>query len=92
MVEYIYNSKDRHPDVFKIIKILEWPPLNNITTARAFIGVYIYFRIWIEYFALIAIPIYILFKKKNRVSIGIVINRCNNIAIIRLSLIRRVEI
>ncbi len=64
VVGYIYNSEGRHPDVSKITKILEWPPPNNITTARVFISVYIYFRIWIEYFALIAIPIYVLFKKE----------------------------
>ncbi len=64
MVGYMCDSEDRHPDVSKIIKILKWPPLNNITTARAFIGVCVYFRIWIEYFTLIAIPIYALFKKE----------------------------
>ena len=64
MIGYIYNFKNRHPDVSKIIKILKWPPLNNIIIIRAFISVYIYFRIWIEYFTLIAIPIYTLFKKE----------------------------
>ena len=58
------DSKDRHPDIFKIIKILKWSSSSNIITARIFIGVYIYFRIWIEYFTLIVIPIYVLFKKK----------------------------
>ncbi len=63
MVEYMYDSEDRHPDVFKVIKILKWPSLSDIITVRVFISVYMYFRIWIEYFILIAIPIYILFKK-----------------------------
>ncbi len=44
-------------------KILEWPSLSDIITARIFIDVCVYFRIWIEYFILIAIPIYVLFKK-----------------------------
>ncbi len=57
------DFKDRYPDVFKVVKILEWPPLSDITTTRVFVGVYIYFKIWIEYFILIAIPIYVLFKK-----------------------------
>jgi len=63
VVGYIYDSENRHPDVFKIAKILKWPSPSDIITARIFIGVYIYFKIWIEYFTLIAIPIYILFKK-----------------------------
>ena len=58
------DSEGRHPDVSKVIKILEWSPLSDITTARVFIGVYVYFRIWIEYFVLIVIPIYTLFKKE----------------------------
>ncbi len=45
VVGYIYNSEDRHPDVSKITKILEWSLLSDIATARAFIGVYIYFKI-----------------------------------------------
>ncbi len=64
MVGYIYNSEDRYPDVSKIVKILEWPPLSDIIIVRAFINVCVYFKIWIEYFALIAIPIYTLFKKE----------------------------
>ena len=63
VVGYVCDSEGRHPDVSKVIKILEWSPLSDITTARVFIGVYVYFRIWIEYFVLIAIPIYVLFKK-----------------------------
>ena len=63
VARYIYNSKGRHPNISKVIKILEWPSPSDIITARIFIGVYIYFKIWIEYFTLIAIPIYILFKK-----------------------------
>ncbi len=64
MIGYIYDSEGRYPDVFKMAKILEWFLLSDITTARVFIGVYVYFRIWIEYFVLIAILIYVLFKKE----------------------------
>ncbi len=64
VIEYMCDSEGRHPDVSKVAKILKWPPLNDIITARVFIGVCVYFRIWIEYFTLIAIPIYILFKKE----------------------------
>ena len=63
VVGYVCDSEGRHPDVSKVAKILEWLSLSDIITVRAFIGVYVYFRIWIKYFALIAIPIYVLFKK-----------------------------
>ena len=63
MVEYIYDFKGRYPDVFKVAKILKWFFLNNIIIVRVFIGVCVYFRIWIEYFVLIVISISILFKK-----------------------------
>ncbi len=45
VIEYIYDFEDRHPDISKIAKILEWPPLNNIITAKTFISVCVYFRI-----------------------------------------------
>jgi len=45
VVGYVCDSKNRHPDVFKVAKILEWSFLSDITTARVFISVYIYFRI-----------------------------------------------
>ncbi len=63
VVEYMCDFEGRHPDVSKVVKILKWSSLSDIITARAFISVCVYFRIWIEYFALIAIPIYVLFKK-----------------------------
>jgi hypothetical protein len=47
----------------KVIKILEWKPCSNIGEARVFIGVCVYYRIWIEGFSVIAEPIYCLFKK-----------------------------
>jgi len=45
VVEYIYDFEGRHPDISKVAKILKWPSLNNIIIARAFIGVYMYFKI-----------------------------------------------
>jgi len=52
VVGYICDSEGRYPDVFKVVKILEWLFLNDIITARVFISVCVYFRIWIEYFIL----------------------------------------
>ncbi len=45
VVGYICDSEDRHPDIFKVTKILEWPLSSDIIIVRVFIGVYIYFRI-----------------------------------------------
>src|SRR6266498_4509426 len=39
VVGYVCDFEGRHPDVFKVVKILEWPPLSDITTVRVFIGI-----------------------------------------------------
>jgi hypothetical protein len=62
VVGYVCDADGRHPDASKVIKILEWQEPGNITEARAFIGVCVYYRIWIPDFAQIAAPIYYLFK------------------------------
>jgi hypothetical protein len=64
IVGFICGAEGRSPDSAKIIKILEWAPCRNVGEARAFIGVCVYYRIWIKGFAVIAAPIYILFRKK----------------------------
>ena len=43
IVGYVCDYDGRHPEIIKIIKIIEWPPCMNITEARAFIKVYIYY-------------------------------------------------
>ena len=63
IVGFIYSAKGRTLDSAKVIKILEWKPYMDIGEARAFIGVCIYYRIWIKDFSIIAEPIYYLFKK-----------------------------
>jgi reverse transcriptase-like protein len=65
IVGYICDIEGRHPATAKIIKILEWPVPSDLREARSFIGivVYKYYRIWIPGFAVIARPIYILFRK-----------------------------
>ena len=66
IVGYMYDSAGRHPATAKIIKILEWEKEDvDLTSARAFIGVCIFYRIWIEGFAAIAALIYIIFRKNN---------------------------
>jgi hypothetical protein len=46
-----------------VIKIIEWPPPNDIIEIRVFIGVAVYYKIFIKNFALIAAPIYSLIRK-----------------------------
>ena len=63
IVGFVCGAEGRSPDSVKVIKILEWAPCQNVGEARAFIGVCMYYRIWIKGFAIIAAPIYILFRK-----------------------------
>ena len=44
-------------------KIENWPPCKNITDVRAFIGLCIYYRIWIRNFSVIPEPLFRLMNK-----------------------------
>lgn len=63
IVGYICDADGRHPDTFKALKILDWPECIDVTSPRAFIGVCVYYRIWIKNSAQAAAPIYHLLKK-----------------------------
>ena len=63
IVGYICDADGRHPDTSKVLKILDWPECTDVTSARAFIGVCVYYRIWIKNFAQVAAPIYHLLRK-----------------------------
>ena len=63
VVGFICDFLGRHPDTFKVIKIVEWAPSNDVTEAKAFIKVVIYYRVFVKNFSLIAAPIYSLMKK-----------------------------
>jgi len=63
IIGYICSFEERLPETAKIIKILEWPAPRDITQARAFISVCVYYRIWIACFTEITVPIYELFRK-----------------------------
>ncbi len=60
---YICDADGRHPDTSKVLKILDWPKCTDVTSARAFMGICVYYRIWIKDFAQVASPINHLFKK-----------------------------
>jgi hypothetical protein len=53
----------RRPEFKKVQRILEWPIPESVKDARGFIGVVVYYRIFIESFSIIAAPIFILFRK-----------------------------
>ena len=64
IVGYVYDVNKKHPDAAKVIKILDWLDLINWTKAQAFLGICVYYRIWIFCFAIIAEPTYSILKKK----------------------------
>lgn len=63
VVGFIYDADGRHPETAKIIKILNWPPCQNLQETRGFLGVTAYYRLWIEGYAIIAEPIYEVLRK-----------------------------
>ncbi len=63
IVEYICDANSRHPDTSKVLKILDWPRCTDTTSARAFMGVCVYYQIWIKTFAQVAFNIYYPFQK-----------------------------
>jgi hypothetical protein len=64
IVGFVTSLEGRSLDSAKVIKILEWPAYKNVGEARAFVSICVYYHIWIKGFAVIAEPIYILFRKK----------------------------
>lgn len=63
IVAFMCGKDGRKPDPIKIDKITKWGPCRDLTDARAFIGLCVYYRVWIKDFAKIAAPIYALNKK-----------------------------
>jgi ribonuclease HI len=63
IVGFSTGSFGRLPEVTKVIKILEWPSCNCVSDARAFLGVCVFYRIWVRDFAQLAEPIYKLTHK-----------------------------
>ena len=63
VVRFICDYDDQYLKTIKIVKIVEWLLCMNITEARVFIEVCMYYWIWIKNFVIIAQLIYILFKK-----------------------------
>ena len=62
-VAYICGEKGRSPEEVKMKKIEDWPSYKNVTDVSAFIGLCVYYRIWIRDFSVIAEPLFRLMKK-----------------------------
>ena len=63
IVGYTVDRHGRHPAQKKVDKILTWPPCASLKDVRMFIGMCVYYRVWIENFALIAAPLFALLRK-----------------------------
>jgi hypothetical protein len=63
VVGYRIDQHGRHPDEKKIDKIINWPDCRNAREVRMFIGVCVYYRIWVLGFAIIAAPLFKLLRK-----------------------------
>jgi hypothetical protein len=63
IVGMICDQDGRHPEDKKVKKIMDWPKPRDLKQARAFLGIVVYYRIFIHGFASIAAPIYQLMRK-----------------------------
>jgi hypothetical protein len=45
LISYVTNADRRHPPTARVIKILEWEPLDNAKEVREFLGVCVFYRI-----------------------------------------------
>jgi len=63
IVGMVCDFDGRHPEDKKVQKILDWPAPRTLKQARGFVGIVVYYRIFIQGFAIVAAPIYLLFQK-----------------------------
>jgi hypothetical protein len=63
IVGYVVDKEGRHPAGKKVAKIVEWPPCACPKDVRMFLGVCVYYRIWIQDFARHAQPLFELLRK-----------------------------
>ena len=45
IIGFVYNTNSRHLSIFKIVIIIKWLDSKNIIKVRAFIDIYVYYRI-----------------------------------------------
>ena len=62
-VGFIYDDRGRHPVPEKIAKVHEWKACKTPKEIRAFLGLCVYYRVWIKDFSIVANPMYHVLKK-----------------------------
>jgi reverse transcriptase-like protein/integrase-like protein len=63
IVGFIVSSGGRSPAASKVAKIAEWVKCDDVSEVKAFMGICVYYRIWIKSFSELAEPLYRLCKK-----------------------------
>ena len=63
VVGYVVDKRGRHPAQKKVQKIIEWPACTSAKDVRMFLGICVYYRIWIEGFARRAAALFNLLRK-----------------------------
>ena len=63
IVKFVYDENEKHSNIAKIIKIVEWSSYINIKKMREFVKISVYYRYFVENFVIIAIFFYLLLKK-----------------------------
>jgi hypothetical protein len=63
VVGYHVDKRGRHPTPKKVKKIVDWPACSNPREVRMFIGICVYYRIWVKNFAVVAAPLFDLLRK-----------------------------
>jgi len=65
IVGYVSDQDGRRPEPKTTQRINDWSTPRSIKEARAFIGIAVFYWIFIEGFCLIAAPIFQLFRREN---------------------------
>ena len=63
IVGFVCNYLGKHPNSAKVIKIVKWAEPLDVSQARVFIRIVVYYRVFVKDFATVAAPIYTLMKK-----------------------------
>jgi len=63
IVAYVCRMDGRSTEETKTRKITNWPPCIDLSDVRAFLGLSVYYRIWIKHFSTIAEPLFRLSRK-----------------------------
>ena len=63
IVGFLCDKDGRRPEPKKVQCILDWPTPRSVHDARVFIGLAVYYRIFVFGFSVIAAPIFALFRQ-----------------------------